>query len=101
VETKAHLGDDEWVGRELKDNLPTLNPLEVDYRGDSEEEVGAPSADDGVALDARVLLGDEETLNGLPGVHVVELLLGRGVADECVGSARLVVATLPRLGGGS
>src|SRR5207245_3091887 len=58
---------------------------------------GAPSADDWVALDARVLPGDEETLNGLPGVHVVELLLGRGVADECVGRARLVVTPLTRL----
>ncbi len=66
VEPQAHLGDDEGVGGEVEDDLPCLDPLEVDYGGDGEVKVGPPAGHDGVSLNARVAAIDEVLLNGGP-----------------------------------
>ena len=52
VEPHAHLGDDQWVRRELEDDLARLNPLEVDDRSHCEVEIWPPPADYGVTLHA-------------------------------------------------
>jgi len=78
--SQAHLRNNEWVRRKIKDNFSRLDPLEIYDRSNGEIKIRPPPTDDGISRNRFVAISAKKLFDGLPSGNIIKSAGRRRIA---------------------